>query len=481
MTDSICKVLLENTAEIVISFSGEGEIRYGNRSALEKLNYTEESLKNHNLSEFFLQEFQRPGGKELAPFDVEILRGKEETVMYREKSSCFPVGLRIFEDGPGEYFLLAEDITWQKDTERRIRQVREEEQANMRMRDEFTANVTHELRTPVNGIRGHVNGVIDGVQDEELRKTLNLVLFCCDNISAIINNILDFSKLEANKFVLEEREFDFYKMLDQVIAIHMAEINKKELGMNVTVSQGIPQFVIGDSLRIGQILNNLLSNAVKFTKVGRIAVDVTETNRNNDEVELFFMVRDSGIGISKEEQDKLFQSFVQVDASVTRNFGGTGLGLFITRQLVEMMGGTIRVDSEKGKGSCFSFNIKLRVSRTESEEGDDANAMLHNSWNNLTESVSDPGESIYVFGSKENRREIRKRMEKLVLSMELGSWDKAEMLTDVVKTLAGEADPALKRVFLRLEMAIRKENYESSMENYRKLKEALEEKLGEQQ
>lgn len=479
MTDSICKALLENTAEIVLSFNGKGEIRYGNKSALEKLNYTEESLKRQNLSKFFQQEFQQPGGKELAPFDVEKLRTVEETVMYREKTSCFPVGLRIFEDGPGEYFLLAEDITWQKDTERLIRQVREEEQANLRMRDEFTANVTHELRTPVNGIRGHVNGIIDGVQDEELRKTLNLVLFCCDNISAIINNILDFSKLEANKFILEEREFDFYKMLDQVIAIHMAEINKKELGMKVTVSEDIPQFVIGDSLRIGQILNNLLSNAVKFTKVGRIAVDVTKTYQSGDVVELFFMVRDSGIGISKEEQDKLFQSFVQVDASVTRNFGGTGLGLFITRQLVEMMGGTIRVDSEKGKGSCFSFSIKLRTSRTESVGDGDAGTVHQNFWNNPEESGSDPGESMYVFGSKENRREIKKRMEKLVLSMELGSWDKAEMLTDTVKALAGEADPALKRFFLRLEMSIRKENYESSMENYRKLKEALEEKLGE--
>lgn len=475
-TERICEALLENIDEIVVLFDEKGNIHYGNSSALQKLNYTEDSLKKRNMTAFFLQEFQQGSGAAPSAFDIDKLRGKEESVMYREKSLCFPVGIRIIEIKSGEYMLLAEDITWKKDINLQIKQMKEEQKINLRMRDEFTANVTHELRTPVNGIRGHVNGVIDSVTDAELKKTLNLVLYCCDNISAIINSILDFSKIEANKFTLEEREFDFYDMMEHVVAIHMPAVNKKELGMNVTVNTGVPKFVIGDSLRIEQVLNNLLSNAVKFTKIGKITLDVTKTYQNNDMIELFFMVRDSGIGISKEEQDKLFQSFSQVDASVTRNFGGTGLGLCITRQLVEMMGGTIRVDSEKGKGSCFSFNIKLHIGQSES--GGDI-VTVQNSWNNLIENSSgeELEEKLYVFGSEQNQKEIKKRMEKLVLSLELGSWDKAEMLIDTIKALVGEMDSTMKRVFLRLDMAIRKENYDGSMENYNKLKAALDEKF----
>lgn len=475
MTDKISKALLANTSEIVVSFDEAGNISFANATALEKLECTEENLKKHNMSDLFLQEFQQAKGVGRAAFDARKLMEKEETVMYRAKTSCFPVTLKIFQAEEGQYFLLAEDITNEKDMELRIRQIREEKKASLRMRDEFTANVTHELRTPVNGIRGHVMSIIDGDLEPEVKKVLDLVLYCCDNVSSIINNILDFSKMEANKFILEDREFDFYKMIDQVVSIHMPAVNKKELGMSVTVNKGVPHLVIGDSLRIGQILNNLLSNAVKFTKVGRISVDVTKTYQNNDVVELFFMVRDTGIGISKEEQDKLFQSFTQVDASVTRNYGGTGLGLVITKQLVEMMGGTIRLDSEKGKGSCFSFNIKLHVSK---EQQDETGTDISNTWNNLSED-NEVMEELYIFGSEENRKEIKKRMEKLVLSMELGSWDKAEMLTDTVKALMVNVASDFKRHFLRLEMSIRKENYEASIENYNNLKAALEEKLDE--
>lgn len=473
-TEDIGRLLLDNTAEIILFFEEDGTILFGNQSAAEKLSYTVEGLKEHTMAEFFRQEFQQAGAGQTA-FNVAKLREKKETVMYREKSSCFPAAIRIVPAEEGRYLLFAQDITWQKDVDTRIRALKEEQKENLRMRDEFTANVTHELRTPINGIKGHVSSIIDGISDAEVKKTLKLVLYCCDNVSAIINNILDFSKLEANKFLLEEREFDFYQMMDSIVAVHMAEVNKKELGMQVTVGAGIPQYMIGDSLRIGQILNNLLSNAVKFTKVGKITVDVTKTEQNKDVIELFFMVRDSGIGISKEEQDKLFQSFTQADASVTRNFGGTGLGLCITKQLVEMMGGTIWVESEKGKGSCFSFCIKLHAQRTETDENKAAE-QIKNSWNNLVGDREASEERMYVFGSPENRKEIENRMERLVLSIELGSWDKAEMLTDTVKSLTG-GDASLKRVFLRLEMAIRKENYEGSIEGCQNLKLALEEKL----
>lgn len=475
--DWIISKLVEETMEIVVAFQPSGEIIYGNKAAMEMLEYTEEELKQCSMAEVFRQEFQQEDG-EYAPFDVKVLSEKSETVMYRKNSSCFPVALRFYSKENETNFLMAEDITWRKNMDIRIRKMREEGELNRRMRNEFTANVTHELRTPVNGIKGHVTTLLEAIQDTDQRKTLEIILYCCDNMSAIINNILDFSKMEAGKFTLEEKEFDFYKMMDQVIVTHMAEINKKELNISVYIDENIPHFLIGDSLRIGQILNNLLSNAIKFTLVGQISVDVSMTSQSGDEVELFFLVRDTGIGISKEEQDKLFQSFNQVDASITRRFGGTGLGLSITKQLVEMMNGKVHVESEKGKGSSFSFNIRL--STGQNAEGDKELRETYRKFSNLSIGTSqDTPENFQTFGSEENKAELKKRMEKLVLSIELGSWDKAETLAGTIKALSDSPDGSMKRVILRMEMAIRKENYEKSIAAYEQVKAALEEKMGE--
>ena len=278
--------------------------------------------------------------------------------------------------------------------------------------------------------------------------------------------------MEAGKFSIEVAEFDFYNMMDQVIATHMAEINKKELQISIYIDKNIPQSVIGDSLRISQILNNLLSNAIKFTLMGGISIDVSKTSQINDQIELFFMVRDTGIGISKDEQDKLFQSFKQADASITRRFGGTGLGLSITKQLVEMMGGTIHVESEKGNGSCFSFNIKLRVNQAVEESKDLSE--IFKKWDNITTNTeSDIKEQFFEFGTASNKAELKKRMEKLILSIELGSWEKAENLGETIKALTEKADSDVRRAVLRLGMAIRKENYEKSIEAYENVKRIL--------
>ena len=266
-------------------------------------------------------------------------------------------------------------------------------------------------------------------------------------------------------------------MMDRVIATHITEINKKELRLNVDIGDNIPQFVIGDELRLSQILNNLLSNAVKFTSIGNVSVSVSKTMQMRDEVELFFMVKDSGIGISRKEQDSLFESFSQVDASITRRFGGTGLGLAITKQLVEMMNGNIHVESEKGKGSTFSFFIRLRTAQSESEG--EKGADLYRKWSNYEEGEGDGGEAIFRFGEADNRAELKKRMDKLVLSIELGTWDKAEVLASTVKSLVDKGDDDLKRQVLRMEMAVRKAKYEKSMEAYQKVRQMLSERIGD--
>lgn len=476
-TDWTDSTIIEETFDIVIAYDRQGKILLANRTAREKLEYTDEELKECNISSIFRQEFQREDGS-YAPFDKEKLLEKEETALYRKNSSCFPATLRFTYMTDGTECILAQDISFQKNMDVRIRQIKEEGEENQRIRNEFVANVTHELRTPVNGIKGHVSALLDEIQDENQRKTLNIILYCCDNMSSIINNVLDFSKMEAGKFDIENAEFDFYKMMDGVIATHMPNINKKELHISMYIDKNIPQLLIGDELRISQILNNLLSNAVKFTTVGQISVNVSKTMQVNDEVELFFMVRDTGIGIAKDDQDKLFQSFHQVDGSNTRHFGGTGLGLSITKQLVEMMDGSIHLESDKGKGSCFSFNIRLKTSRNTGEYKD--LTALYSNWENLTvqtEQVDE--ENHFEFGTVENKDELKKKMEKLILSIELGSWEKAEILAKTVKALSTTPDGFMKRPILTLEMAIRKEDYEKSIAAFEQVKEALAERLEE--
>lgn len=473
--------MADELIELILVFNEKGDILFCNRTAAEKLEYTKEELQGCGMPCIFRQEF--PETDEAESFDRKRLEDRmdasrnAELAMYRKNSSCFPANVRIFAaDEAGTWVLLAEDLTERKEMNMRVRKLKEEETHNLKARNEFTANVTHELRTPINGIKGHVLTLVDSVQDEDHKKTLEIVLYCCDNMLAIINNILDYAKLETGKFTIEEKEFDFYKMMDRVVATHSVEINKKELRLRVNVDDKIPQLLIGDELRLVQILNNLMSNAVKFTMIGYVDLAVSKTRQMNDEVELFFMVKDSGIGMSPSEQDKLFQSFTQADASITRRFGGTGLGLSITKQLVELMQGDIQVESEKGKGSTFSFFIKLKTSQNISDTQNE----VYESWAAYTREDSGEEEGDFMqFGEERNKEELRKRMEKLAMSIELGAWDKAELLASTVKTLVQGSDEDMRRQVLRMETAIRKSSYEKSIEKYEAVKQALAERIGE--
>lgn len=468
--------IADETIELVLLFNEQGNILYGNRTAAAKLEFDKDKLLKCSMSQIFRQDF--PDTSEgFLTFVKNCMKGVKEMTMYRSNNSCFSVNVRI---QPAEetdvYLLLAEDISAQKNLNMRIRELKEKEGENNRVKNQFTANVTHELRTPVNGIKGHALELLEEAQDENQKRTLDIILSCCDNMSAIINDVLDFAKLESGKFAIEEKEFDFYKMMDKVIATHSAVVNKKELHMNVDIDEKIPQLLIGDELRLTQILNNLLSNAIKFTTVGYVSVMVGKTRQVNDEVELFFMVRDSGIGISQKEQDRLFQSFSQVDASITRRFGGTGLGLAITKQLVELMHGDIHVESEKGKGSAFSFSVKLKSEQI----SDDKQSQVYVNWSEyMKEGEKDNVDRLMQFGEAENKAELKKRMDKLVLSIEMGAWDKAELLASTIKTLVESGGDDLKRQELRMEMAIRKSNYDKSMDMYGKLKDAITEKIGD--
>ncbi|MDR2597924.1 MAG: response regulator, partial [Treponema sp.] len=225
----------------------------------------------------------------------------------------------------------------------------------------FLANMSHEIRTPMNAIIGMT--MIGKSASDADRKDycLTKIEDASNHLLGIINDILDMSKIEANKFELSEIEFDFERMLRQVVNVVNFRIDEKRQKFSVHIDHSIPQMLIGDDQRIAQVITNLLGNAVKFTpEYGSITLTVRVTEKTNSACTLQVSVNDTGIGLTQEQQAKLFRSFEQAESSTTRKYGGTGLGLAISKKIVEMIGGTIWVESKQGKGSTFSFTIQLK-------------------------------------------------------------------------------------------------------------------------
>lgn len=338
---------------------------------------------------------------------------------------------------------------------------------NLKARDSFVANITHELRTPVNGIKGHVKNLLDLETEPSKKSTLGIIIQCCNNMEKIINNLLDFSKMEAGKFEICEKPFEFKSCVNQAMDTNRPVANQKGLHFHAFVAEDVPQTVIGDELRITQIMNNLLSNALKFTSMGAVTLEVYKTHQREDVVELTFFVTDTGIGIDAQGRQKLFQSFSQADDSITRRYGGTGLGLYVTKQLAEQMHGHIEVESEPGRGSTFSCAIKVKVpvqavgqEKEQNIEFDISNLKNHL----LGTQAKSRMEQVYMYGSAANRRELAINMEKLVLCIEMENWEKAEGFAENIKTLCAESgEQTLKSRTFRLLMAVRKEDYKQAI------------------
>lgn len=359
--------ILNHSQECIIRYDSSGCIEYCNDRLFELTGYSAGELTGVYIGELIQNVFAIVGNHiELADEykDMEVI----ETVLYRKNKTCFPVEIKVVScvfDGVEVMICTAVDMTRYKESIRKVEETTIQMQESMKARDAFVANVTHELRTPVNGIKGHAEILMEQEQDFQKTNYLKMILDCCTTMEGIINNILDFSKLEAGKFQIDEKPFSFYDFISRMEKMFNMLTMRKGLRFTLNVAQEVPDKVIGDELRLTQILNNLVSNAVKFTEQGYVGIEIALNTRINDEVELFFMVVDTGIGLSPEDKDKLFKSFSQADASITRKYGGTGLGLAITRELVTMMHGKVWADGEKGKGSTFSFTIRLKTEQTQ--------------------------------------------------------------------------------------------------------------------
>jgi CheY-like chemotaxis protein/HPt (histidine-containing phosphotransfer) domain-containing protein len=239
-----------------------------------------------------------------------------------------------------------------------------------RLKSEFMATLTHEMRTPLNAILGVTDLLTHSPLGPEQREQVQVLHMAGESLLQMIDDVLDFSKLEAGKLALSSEPFDLRDCLSTVVGLFEPTAESKGISLDVTEGRTLPARVLGDSARLRQVLVNIVGNALKFTEAGNVTITVNEIERGRDHARLEFGVSDTGIGIPREKLARLFKPFSQVDASSTRRYGGTGLGLAISAELVRLMGGKMWVESEAGKGSTFFFTVRVGVDRTAPKAGE---------------------------------------------------------------------------------------------------------------
>jgi len=342
--------------------TADGVSVFRNQRLADMLGYTLDELKTVNAADYWVRPEDR------LQFVAQL---KQERRVDGFKSYCKrPDGSRFtalltasFEQIFGGEHIVSwsYDITRLEEVEEAMRRAKEAAEEATKAKSDFLANMSHEIRTPMNAIIGMSHLALQTDLDNKQRNYIEKVHRSGENLLGIINDILDFSKIEAGKLGMEHIDFHLEDVLANLAHLVGMKTEDKGLELLFTTAPDVPTALVGDPLRLGQVLINLGNNAVKFTDSGEVVVGVETVAQDANGAELHFWVRDTGIGMTPEQCSKMFQSFSQADASTTRKYGGTGLGLVISKNLVELMGGKIWVESEAGKGSSFHFHARFGV------------------------------------------------------------------------------------------------------------------------
>lgn len=352
---------LDAAANMIMITNRVGKIIYVNRSFCDFTGFSKEELigaspqiisSNTHPSEFYRNIWEMVlSGK---TWVGEIVNMRKDGSLYPEEMTVTP----IYESGEITHFVaIKKDITERKLAEDELRLARDQALEASRLKSEFLATMSHEIRTPMNGVVGMIDILLDSKLTELQREYLCVIKDSSGLLLTIINDILDFSKIEAGKLDIDYSEVNVVGIVEGICEILYSKAKENNNALISYVDPRVNKLLKGDPTRITQVITNLVGNAIKFTKNGEVSVKVFPIMYTDNFWKLRFEISDTGIGISKENQTKLFQSFVQADGSTTRQYGGTGLGLAISKRLVELMGGQIWLESEEGKGSTFSFTI----------------------------------------------------------------------------------------------------------------------------
>jgi len=301
---------------------------------------------------------------EIYEFEFRIKNKDEEWVWYFNRDTIY----KRTKDGKVKDIIgTSTNISNLKKVEQEYQKAKEVAERALEIKAEFLSNMSHEIRTPMNAIIGLTDIVLQESLEPQVKDNLKSIKQSADNLLVIINDILDFSKIEAGKVKIENTSFNFQYQLQHIKKTMAFKAEQKSLNFDVMVDERIPVYLKGDPFRLNQVLLNLCSNAIKFTQEGSVNIFVKLLSEQNDKVKINFSVEDTGIGISEEQQNSIFESFTQADVQITRQFGGTGLGLTITKQLISLMGGQIHLQSTMGKGSRFYFNLEFDISNETTE------------------------------------------------------------------------------------------------------------------
>lgn len=364
---SILTQAIEQSPSSVMITDPDGKIEYVNKQFSEKFGYDYEEIvgkkpsliKTTRTDPVIFKDMWRTIKGELTWRGEVVNKCKDGTELW---CNLFISPVFDEEQKTSHYVAIINDITNLKQIQEDLEIARDKAEAATQAKGQFLANMSHEIRTPMNAIMGLTHLALQNPMEDQLRSYLTKIDTASRSLLRIINDILDFSKIEAGKLEIEIIEFDLNSVIDNISNLLGIKAANKGVEFLIAMDPEVPIKMKGDPLRLEQILVNLINNAIKFTEVGEVILEIRQKKESEEKVNLEFAVSDTGIGITDEQKQKLFKSFSQADDSTTRKYGGTGLGLTISKRLVEMMGGEIDVDSEPNVGSKFHFDIWVEKS-----------------------------------------------------------------------------------------------------------------------
>jgi PAS domain S-box-containing protein len=370
------QTLVDSAPDAMVLTNAHGVITMMNRKAESLFGYECGKLIGSTVERLMPERFMLAHREK---FNQYIQKGGNDTVLearglwaITQNGREFPIEMNLVSIKTENGLMISSvirDVSEREQAEQALRQAKEAADDANRAKSEFLANMSHEIRTPLNAIIGMAHLAMRTDAGNRVRDYLGKIHYSGGHLLGVINDILDFSKIEAGKFEVEVTVFKLERFMHNVTTLIGEQASAKDLSLVVEVDPTLPAQLKGDFLRLGQVLVNFANNAVKFTEAGKVSIRAKNFAETDSEVIVLFEVCDTGIGLTHEQQGKLFQSFQQADASTSRKFGGTGLGLAISKRLVELMGGKVGVESELGQGSTFWFSAQMdKVSAEESAE-----------------------------------------------------------------------------------------------------------------